>query len=140
MAVKKQLKKSNNVVGAEVQTAKKSKRNLKKAPTAVQAATPAKTPAKVEAKKNTINRGPSSRTCPLVLDGEIEAADFSPVLCLTCDEFDCRFCEAAAVSSGLRSRLFATPDEEESDDDWDSGAGFRDEDDDDADIDEEKIF
>ncbi|MDD4101268.1 MAG: hypothetical protein PHU80_01380 [Kiritimatiellae bacterium] len=84
--------------------------------------------------------GPTSRTCPLVLDGELDAADFSAVSCLSCDEFDCRFCEAAVGSGALRSRLFAVPDEEESDEDWDSGTGFREEDDDDADIDEEKIF
>ncbi len=51
---------------------------------------------------------PTARTCPLVMDGEIDAADFSPRSCLSCDEFDCRFCEAAQGSGALRSRLFVS--------------------------------
>lgn len=144
MAVKKQLKKSNGVVGAKVPTAKQSRVTVKQARPAARVAVPAKAPTQTVSKKVPGNAGPTVRTCPLVLDGEIETADFSPVLCLSCDEFDCRFCEAAAGSGGLRSRLFATPDEneeeEEGDDEWDSGTGFREEDDDGADIDDEKIF
>lgn len=83
------------------------------------------------------NAVPSARTCPLVLDGELDASDFSPVLCLSCDEFDCSFCEAAAGSGGLRSRLFAAPDEEDSDDEWDNGADFVEEEDDGEDVEEE---
>lgn len=83
------------------------------------------------------NALPSARTCPLVLDGELDASDFSPVLCLSCDEFDCSFCEAAAGSGGLRSRLFAAPNEEDGDDEWDDGADFMEEDEDSADAEEE---
>jgi hypothetical protein len=54
--------------------------------------------------------GPTARACPLVLDGELDAADFSSGDCLTCSEFDCRFCEAEAGSGALRSRLFASED------------------------------
>ena len=53
-------------------------------------------------------QGPTARSCPLVLDGEIDARDFSPADCVTCDEFDCPFCEAAHGSGALRSRLFAS--------------------------------
>ena len=42
----------------------------------------------------------------LVLDGEMAAEDFTPDACLSCDEFDCPFCEAAHGSGALRSRLF----------------------------------
>jgi len=63
--------------------------------------------------------GPTARTCPLVLDGEIDADDFSPSDCLTCEEFDCRFCEAGQGSGALRSRLFAgSEDDGEEMDDW----------------------
>ena len=63
--------------------------------------------------------GPTARTCPLVLDGEVEADDFSPSDCLTCEEFDCRFCEAAEGSGALRSRLFAADEEgDDGDDGW----------------------
>ncbi len=54
--------------------------------------------------------GPTARTCPLVLDGEVDASDFSPSDCLTCSEFDCRYCEAEQGSGTLRSRLFDTDD------------------------------
>ena len=135
-ANKKQEKvRVKDVAAAKARTAKKAAAPAGKTP-------PAK-PAKVAVQAPAKARGsavPTALTCPLVLDGEIDAADFSPVLCLKCDEFDCRFCEAVAGSGSLQSRLFANPDEEECDDDWDSGAGFREEDDDDADIDEEKIF
>lgn len=65
---------------------------------------------------------PVARTCPLVLDGEMDAADFSPNRCLSCDEFDCRFCAAERGSGLLRSRLFACEesDDAEEDDAWDS--------------------
>ena len=56
---------------------------------------------------------PTAKTCPLVLDGEVDAADFSRSDCLTCSEFDCRFCEAEAGSGALRSRLFAASEDGE---------------------------
>ena len=69
--------------------------------------------------------GPTARTCPLVLDGELDAEDFSPGDCLTCGEFDCRFCEAEAGSGTLRSRLFAGADDgEEAEDAWGGDADF----------------
>lgn len=69
--------------------------------------------------------GPTARTCPLVLDGELDAADFSPSDCLTCSEFDCRFCEAEAGSGSLRSRLFAGADDgEEAEDAWGGDPDF----------------
>ncbi|MDD4016845.1 MAG: hypothetical protein PHV28_02765 [Kiritimatiellae bacterium] len=64
---------------------------------------------------------PSARVCPLVLDGEVAAADFSPKDCLACDEFDCRFCATVHGSGNLRSRLFASDDGDdtsEEDDGW----------------------
>ncbi|MDX9866329.1 MAG: hypothetical protein RBT78_00235 [Kiritimatiellia bacterium] len=61
--------------------------------------------------------GPTARTCPLVLDGEIPAAAFTPKACFTCDEFDCRFNAAEEGSGALRSRLFACEEEEEGDED-----------------------
>jgi hypothetical protein len=69
--------------------------------------------------------GPTARACPLVLDGEVDAADFSPSDCLTCSEFDCRFSEAEG-SGPLRSRLFASGDEgdEEGDDGWGGDIDF----------------
>lgn len=82
---------------------------------------------------------PSARECPLVLDGEVAAADFSPQDCCVCDEFDCRFCETVHGSGSLCSRLFARDDEDDisdEDDGWgddtDLGAdngGYADEDD-----------
>ena len=102
-----------------------AKKTVKKASDA----TPAKKekPAKIEKKapapqtpvKNTA--GPTARTCPLVLDGEIGAEDFSPSDCLTCSEFDCRFCEAEEGSGALRSRLSARDDDG---DDEDFGGDF----------------
>ena len=69
--------------------------------------------------------GPTARTCPLVLDGESDAADVSSGDCLTCSEFDCRFCEAAEGSGPLRSRLFAGGEEgEEGDDGWGGDSDF----------------
>lgn len=137
MAAKKQLENVRVKVAAaaKARAAKKTAATVGKAPPAERGKLPVQAPAKAVGKV-----GPTARTCPLVLDGEIDAADFSPVMCLKCDEFDCLFCEAVAGSGSLQSRLFAVPDEEECDDDWDSGAGFRDDEDDDADIDEEKIF
>ena len=61
--------------------------------------------------------GPTARTCPLVLDGEISAAAFTPRACSACDEFDCRFNAAEEGSGALRSRLFACEEEEEGDED-----------------------
>jgi len=64
---------------------------------------------------------PSARECPLVLDGEVDAADFSPKDCLACDEFDCRFCATVQGSGSLRSRLFASNDGDrpsDGDDGW----------------------
>ena len=80
----------------------------------------AKAPAKrVEAKVEKKPAGATARNCPLVMDGEIDAAEFSPGDCLTCSEFDCRFCEAEAGSGALRSRLFAASEEGDADDgDW----------------------
>jgi hypothetical protein len=71
-------------------------------------------------------QGPTARTCPLVLDGEVDAAAFTPDACLSCDEFDCRFCEAAEGSGALRSRLFAAEEGEEGDeeDGWGFDADF----------------
>ncbi len=65
-------------------------------------------------------REPNARRCPLVLDGEMDAEDFTPDACLTCDEFDCPFCEAAHGSGALRSRLFDTGEatEDANDDAW----------------------
>lgn len=61
---------------------------------------------------------PTARTCPLVLDGELSARDFTPAACMTCEEFDCPFCEAAQGSGALRSRLFdAGGTEDEADED-----------------------
>jgi hypothetical protein len=68
---------------------------------------------------------PSARNCPLVLDGEMDAAAFTPNACLSCDEFDCRFCEAAAGSGALRSRLFAGDGEgDDEDDGWGGDTDF----------------
>ena len=64
---------------------------------------------------------PAARECPLVLDGEVDAADFTPRNCLACDEFDCRFCATVQGSGSLRSRLFASDDVDRSadgDDGW----------------------
>ena len=88
-------------------------------------------------------QGPTARSCPLVLDGEIDARDFSPADCVTCDEFDCPFCEAAHGCSGaLRSRLFASDgaDDDVDDDLWGDdemafGADEEEEDESDADDD-----
>lgn len=73
--------------------------------------------------------GPTARTCPLVLDGEVDAGDFSLNDCLTCEEFDCRFCEAAQGSGALRSRLFVSDDgdSDDGDDGW-GGTSERDDD------------
>ncbi len=69
--------------------------------------------------------GPTARTCPLVMDGELDAADFSPSDCLTCSEFDCRFCEAEEGSGTLRSRLFAGEDDgDEAEDAWGGDFGI----------------
>lgn len=72
---------------------------------------------------------PSARECPLILDGEVAAADFSPKDCLACDEFDCRFCATVYGSGNLRSRLFASDD---GDDSSDGDDGWGDDDDTDA--------
>jgi len=87
-------------------------------------------------------QGPTARSCPLVLDGEIDARDFSPADCVTCDEFDCPFCEAAHGSGALRSRLFASDgaDDDMDDDLWGDdemafGADEEEEDESDADDD-----
>ena len=65
-------------------------------------------------------QGPTARSCPLVLDGEMAARDFTPAACMTCDEFDCTYCEAAQGSGALRSRLFGSGDAEDEaeDDGW----------------------
>ena len=60
--------------------------------------------------------GPLARTCPLVLDGEVDAADFSDRDCLSCDEFDCKFCESQKGSGSLQSRLFAGTEDGDADD------------------------
>ncbi len=64
--------------------------------------------------------GPSARNCPLVLDGEVDASDFSPRDCQSCSEFDCRFCQAEEGSGTLRSRLFAGEEEDGDEDDFGS--------------------
>ena len=68
--------------------------------------------------------GPSARTCPLVLDGEVDASDFHPRDCLTCGEFDCRFCKAEQGSGNLRSRLFAVSEDGEEGGDEDVDLDF----------------
>lgn len=70
---------------------------------------------------------PTAKTCPLVLDGEVDAADFSRSDCLTCSEFDCRFCEAEAGSGALRSRLFAASEDGEDGGDEDGWGSVPDE-------------
>ena len=69
--------------------------------------------------------GPTARACPLVLDGEVDALDFTEVDCLTCGEFDCKFCESQPGSGSLRSRLFGGSDEgdDDADDDLDLDFG-----------------
>ena len=63
--------------------------------------------------------GPTAKMCPRVLDGEVDARDFSPDDCLKCEEFDCRFSEGTQGSGALRSRLFASDDEaDDGDDGW----------------------
>lgn len=57
---------------------------------------------------------PTAATCPLVLDGELSAARFSPKNCLSCDEFDCRFC-LAEEGSGDLSSLFGDEESDEVD-------------------------
>ena len=102
-----------------------AKKTVKKAADATPAkkAMPAKVEKKVPAQQTPVKKpaGPTARTCPLVLDGEIDAEDFSPSDCLTCSEFDCRFCEAEEGSGALRSRLSARGDD--ADDDGDDGWG-----------------
>ena len=93
----------------------------KKAPSAKREVKPAPIPVPP------VNRpsGPSARTCPLVLDGEMDAAEFSPKACITCDEFDCRFSEATKGSGALRSRLFAGgEDGEDAEDGWGGDPDF----------------
>ena len=102
-----------------------AKKTVKKAADATPAkkAMPAKVEKKAPAPLAPVKKpaGPTARTCPLVLDGEIDAEDFSPSDCLTCSEFDCRFCEAEEGSGALRSRLSARGDD--ADDDGDDGWG-----------------
>ena len=68
--------------------------------------------------------GPKARTCPLVLDGEVDASDFSERDCLTCGEFDCKFCESLPGSGSLRSRLFGGADVGDDDGDEDLDLDF----------------
>jgi len=70
------------------------------------------------------SQGPTAGTCPLVLDGEVDAGDFSPGDCLSCSEFDCRFCRAEEGSGTLRSRLFACSETDEGDDDFGGDTDF----------------
>lgn len=110
MATRKPVKKTaeKNVSDKGVPSAK---REVKPAPISVP---PANRPG-----------GPTAKTCPLVLDGEMDAAEFSPKACITCDEFDCRFCEAAKGSGALRSRLFAGgEDGEDAEDGWGGDPDF----------------
>jgi hypothetical protein len=82
---------------------------------------PKAAPAKNVAQAKTVIKkavGPTARTCPLVMDGEVDAEDFSETDCLKCSEFDCRFCESGHGSGALRSRLFATGEDEEDGDDF----------------------
>lgn len=60
---------------------------------------------------------PTARNCPLVLDGEMAAAAFTPDACLKCDEFDCRFCETPESAGMLQSRVFADGDADGDDED-----------------------
>jgi hypothetical protein len=86
--------------------------------------------------------GPTARTCPLVMDGEVDAEDFSETDCLKCSEFDCRFCESVHGSGALRSRLFATggdegeDDGEDFDEDFDPDGGDEDGDEDEGEEDD----
>lgn len=82
-------------------------------PKKVPAACVVEAPARV---KKQLVVGPMARTCPLVLDGEVDAADFSDRDCLSCDEFDCRFCESQKGSGSLQSRLFAGSGDGDADD------------------------
>lgn len=75
---------------------------------------------------------PDARTCPLVLDGMVLARDFSARDCLSCDEFDCRFYAGGQGSGALRSRLFASAEDDgfgDDDDDGGFGGFYGDEDD-----------
>jgi hypothetical protein len=109
---------------------------------------PAGTPAAVAAPHAAkppprLPQGPTARNCPLVLDGEVNAEKFSPNACLSCDEFDCRFCETGAGSGALGSRLFAGDEEGGDDEDgWSSDADFGADEDDgpDDDGDDESFF
>ena len=78
-----------------------------------------------EASKMKFVVGPTARNCPLVLDGEVAASDFSDTDCLTCGEFDCKFCESQGGSGSLRSRLFAGSEDgdDEGDDELDLDFG-----------------
>jgi hypothetical protein len=67
-------------------------------------------------------QGPSASACPLVLDGEIDASEFSASDCFSCSEFDCRFCRAEEGSGALQSRLFVSENEEDGEEGgWDGG-------------------
>ena len=99
--------------------------------------TPAKKTGGVPAAPATPSQEPTARLCPLVLDGEMRAAAFNPNKCFSCDEFDCRFCEAAHGSGALRSRLFVSEEDGDSDgrddDGWDCDPEFSEDGDDEAD-------
>jgi len=87
---------------------------------------PIAAPAKKVAQAKTVIKkavGPTARTCPLVMDGEVDAEDFAETDCLKCGEFDCRFCESGQGSGALRSRLFAAGEDDGGDDD-DFGEDF----------------
>ncbi len=96
---------------------KKPRAAVKQPPKPVSKKTPAAcvVEAPVRVKKQLVV-GPMARTCPLVLDGEVDAADFSDRDCLSCDEFDCKFCESQKGSGSLRSRLFAGTEDGDADD------------------------
>lgn len=121
MAAPKKTNKAADTAPVKKTVAPPQKKHKKtERPTAV--VSPRTTPVALTQPKAQRAAGPTSRTCPLVLDGEMDAADFSPGSCLTCDEFDCRFCEAEAGSGALRSRLFAGGEEGgEEDDGWGGG-------------------
>ena len=92
----------------------------------VSAAKPEKKPVPIPPPPAKKMNEPTARTCPLVLDGEMDAYEFTPRSCLSCDEFDCRFCEAALGSGALRSRLFVSG-EDSLDDEEGWGADLDDE-------------
>lgn len=125
MATGKTVKKAGAAKAAVAKRPAAAKAVVKPAGQAPKAAVPRPASAQKPLAPPRQAAGPTARACPLVLDGEIDAADFSPGDCLTCSEFDCRFCEAEAGSGTLRSRLFAgADDDQEAEDAWGGDVDF----------------